>query len=66
LTFAPGTYNSGTPDNRITYTSVSNTTHNDFTIFAVKVVMYGTNTVDVPKFANLRVVALPASTVTPG
>lgn len=66
LTFAPGTYNSGIPDNRITYTSVSNTTHNDFTVFAVKVVMYGTNTVDVPKFANLRVVALPASTVTPG
>ena len=65
LTFAPGVYNSGTPDNRITYTSASNTTHNDFAVFAVKVVMFGTNTVDVPKFANFRVVALPASTVTP-
>lgn len=65
LTFAPGVYNSGTPDNRLSYTSASNTTHNDFAIFAVKVVMFGTNTVDVPKFANFRVVALPASTVTP-
>jgi len=65
LTFAPGEYNSGTPDNRLSYTSSSNTTHNDFAIFAVKVVMFGTNTVDVPKFANFRVVALPASTVTP-
>ena len=65
LTFAPGVYGSGTPDNKITYTSASNTTHNDFAIFAVKVVMFGTNTVDVPKFANFRVVALPASTVNP-
>jgi hypothetical protein len=66
LVFAPGTYNSGTPDNKITYTSASNTTHNDFTLFAIKVVMYGTNTVDVPSIANFRVVALPASTINAG
>ena len=66
LVFAPGTYGSGTPDNKITYTSASNTTHNDFGLFAIKVVMYGTNTVDVPSIANFRVVALPASTVNPG
>jgi hypothetical protein len=64
LVFAPGTYLSGTPDNKITYTSASNTTHNDFGLFAIKVVMYGTNTVDVPSISNFRVVALPASTVT--
>jgi hypothetical protein len=66
LVFAPGTYGSGTPDNKITYTSASNTTHNDFGLFAIKVVMFGTNTVDVPSIANFRVVALPASTVNPG
>jgi hypothetical protein len=66
LVFAPGTYNSGTPDNKITYTSASNSTHNDFTVFAIKVVMYGTNTVDVPSIANFRVVALPASTINAG
>jgi hypothetical protein len=66
LVFAPGTYNSGTPDNKITYTSASNSTHNDFTLFAIKVVMYGTNTVDVPSIANFRVVALPASTINAG
>ena len=64
LVFAPGTYGSGIPDNKITYTSASNTTHNDFAIFAIKVVMFGTNKVDVPSIANFRVVALPASTFT--
>jgi hypothetical protein len=59
LTFAPGTYGSGIPDNKISYVSASNTTHNDFAVFAVKVVMYGLSTVDVPKIANLRVIALP-------
>ena len=59
LTFAPGTYGSGIPDNKISYVSASNTTHNDFAVFAVKVIMYGLSTVDVPKIANLRVIALP-------
>jgi hypothetical protein len=59
LTFAPGTYGSGVPSNKISYVSASNTTHDDFAVFAVKVVMYGLSTVDVPKIANLRVIALP-------
>jgi hypothetical protein len=64
LTFAPGTYGSSTADNKISYTSASNTTHKDFATFAIKVVMYGTSTVDVPKISNLRAIALPASSDT--
>jgi hypothetical protein len=61
FTFAPGT--NGTADNHIEYTS-NGTTYRDFSIFAIKVVMFGTSTVDVPKFTNLRVVALPSATIT--
>jgi len=59
--FAPGT--KGTADNNIAYTS-NGSTYKDFAVFAIKVVMYGTTTVDVPKFTNLRVVALPSATIT--
>ena len=38
-------------------------TFKDFVTFAIKIVMYGTDKVDVPKFGNLRVIALPASSV---
>jgi hypothetical protein len=63
LTFAPGTYGSGNADNKISYQSSSGGFYKDFTTFAIKVVMYGSSTVDVPKFANLRIIALPASTI---
>ena len=63
LTFAPGVYGSGNADNKVNYQSASGGFYKDFTTFAVKVVMYGSSTVDVPKFANLRVIALPASTI---
>jgi hypothetical protein len=63
LTFAPGVYGSGNAENKISYQSASGGFYKDFTTFAVKVVMYGSSTVDVPKFANLRVIALPASTI---
>jgi hypothetical protein len=59
--FAPGT--KGVADNNIEYTS-NGTTYRDFAVFAIKVVMFGTTTVDVPKFSNLRVLALPSATVT--
>jgi hypothetical protein len=59
--FAPGT--KGIADNNISYTS-NGTTYKDFAVFAIKVVMYGTTTVDVPKFSNLRILALPSATVT--
>lgn len=56
LTFAPGTGN--VPDNYISYTSGS-TAFSDFRTFAIKVVLYGQSTVDVPRFKELRAIALP-------
>lgn len=63
LTFAPGAYGTGNADNKVSYQSASGGFYKDFTTFAVKVVMYGSSTVDVPQFANLRIIALPASTI---
>jgi len=57
LTFAPGT--DRTAVNTITYTT-GGTTYNSFRTFAIKVVMQGDDTVDVPKIRDLRVIALPA------
>lgn len=57
LTFAPGSDRTAT--NAVTYTA-DNTTYNSFKTFAIKVVMAGDNTVDVPKVRDLRVIALPA------
>ena len=62
--FAPGTQDSGVPANKIRYTSVSGTgPHKDFGVFQIKVVMYSSSTVSVPKFAQLRVIALPETTL---
>jgi hypothetical protein len=63
LTFAPGTYGSGIFDNKILYTSANGGQYKDFSLFAIKVVMFGTSFVDVPKISQLRVIALPASTL---
>ena len=57
LTFAPGI--SGVANNSVTYTT-SSSTFNTFKTFSIKVVMSGTDTVDVPKVRDLRVIALPA------
>jgi hypothetical protein len=58
LTFAPGT--AGVVTNQISYTnSVGTQTFTDFSTFAVKVVMSGQSTVDVPKIKDLRIIALP-------
>jgi hypothetical protein len=62
LTFAPGTYNSGLAQNKATYTK-NGVTYDKFMTFAVKVVMYGSSTVDVPKIRNLRVIALPSTNI---
>ena len=66
LTFAPGTYGSNKFDNKVLYTSANGGQYKDFSVFAIKVVMYGTSTVDVPKISQLRVIALPASTLEAG
>ena len=59
LTFAPGS--SSVANNSIVYTSGS-TAFNSFKTFAIKIVMSGTDTTDVPKIRDLRVIALPAGT----
>jgi hypothetical protein len=56
LTFAPGINN--VANNYINYTSGS-TSFSDFRTFAIKVVLYGQSTVDVPRFKELRAIALP-------
>ena len=57
LLFAPGI--SGVANNSVTYTTDSST-FNTFKTFSIKVVMTGTDTVDVPKVRDLRAIALPA------
>lgn len=61
--FAPGTYGSGIPNNRVRYTGANGVEYKDFMSFAIKIVMFGSSTVDVPQIAQLRVVALPEATV---
>jgi hypothetical protein len=62
--FAPGEQDSGIPANKIRYTSSSGTgPHKDFGMFQIKVVLYGASPVAVPKFTQLRVIALPETTL---
>ena len=58
LTFAPGA--SDIPDNTISYTNGSGSVFNTYRTFAIKIVMAGESTVDVPKVRDLRVIACPA------
>jgi hypothetical protein len=62
LTFAPGTFGSGLAANKTSYTK-NGTSYNDFMTFAIKIVMYGSSTVDIPKVRNLRVIALPPTAI---
>jgi hypothetical protein len=57
LVFAPGI--SGAANNSVTYTT-ANSSFNSFKTFAIKIVMSGTNTTDVPKVRDIRAIALPA------
>ena len=57
LSFAPGV--SGSANNSVGYTSGS-TAFNSFKTFAIKIVMSGTDTTDVPKVRDLRAIALPS------
>jgi hypothetical protein len=58
LTFAPGI--SGAANNSVTYTT-DTSSFNSFKTFAIKIVMSGTNTTDVPKVRDVRAIALPAA-----
>jgi len=55
--FAPGT--GGVANNSVGYTT-STTGFSTFRTFSIKVVMSGSNTVDVPKVRDLRAIAFPA------
>ena len=57
ISYAPGT--NSTANNAVSYTSAS-TGYNTFSTFAIKIVMTGTSTVDVPKVRDFRAIALPA------
>jgi hypothetical protein len=57
IAFAPGT--NGFANNAISYTSGS-TAYNSFRTFAIKIVMTGTSTTDVPKVRDFRGIAIPA------
>jgi hypothetical protein len=59
LSFAPGA--SGAANNTVSYTSGS-TAYNSFKTFAIKIVMSGSDTTDVPKVRDLRAIALPSGT----
>jgi len=58
LKFAPG--ENGVPDNSVSYVSDDGTSHSSFRTFAIKIVLSGTSTVNVPKVRDVRVIALPA------
>ena len=57
LTFAPGV--SGTANNNVVYTS-STASFNTFKTFAIKVVIASTDSTNVPKVRDLRVIAMPS------
>ena len=57
VVYAPGT--NGFANNSISYTSGS-TAFNSFRTFAIKIVLSGTDTTDVPKVRDFRAIALPA------
>ena len=57
IAFAPGV--NGTANNSVSYTTAS-TGYNTFRTFAIKIVLTGTSTVDVPKVRDFRAIALPA------
>lgn len=58
LVFAPGTNNRAS--DAIEYTSATSGKFYDFNSFAIKIVMTGTNTVDVPRIKDFRAIAMPA------
>jgi hypothetical protein len=57
ISYAPGV--NGTANNSVSYTSGS-TAYSNFRTFAIKIVLTGTSTVDVPKVRDFRAIALPA------
>jgi hypothetical protein len=57
ISYSPGV--NGTANNSVSYTSGS-TSFSNFRTFAIKIVLTGTSTTDVPKVRDFRAIALPA------
>ena len=57
IVFAPG--ENGVADNAISYTS-NGSFYDKFRTFAIKIVMAGTNSADVPKIRDMRAIAIPS------
>jgi len=57
ISYAPGV--NGTANNSVSYTSGS-TAFSNFRTFAIKIVLTGSSTTDVPKVRDFRAIALPA------
>jgi len=57
IAYAPGV--GGSANNSVNYTT-SSTAYNSFRTFAIKIVLTGTDTTDVPKVRDFRAIALPA------
>jgi hypothetical protein len=57
IIFAPG--ENGVADNAISYTS-NGSSYDKFRTFAIKIVMAGTNSADVPKIRDMRAIAIPS------
>jgi len=58
LSFAPGI--SGVANNSVSYTT-SSSSFNSFKTFAIKIVMSGSDTTNVPKVCDVRAIAFPAA-----
>jgi hypothetical protein len=59
---APGIYESNQANNNISYTSTTGQTYNEFSQFAIKIVMATNDNTVIPYLTNLRALALPPGT----
>ena len=59
LTFAPGINN--VANNSIVYNSTYSGQFNDFNSFSIKIVLSGTNTIDIPRLRDFRAIVIPAA-----
>jgi hypothetical protein len=58
--FAPGQNNQ--PSNQVSYTSTNGQTYNNFSQFAIKVVLATSDNTVIPFLADLRVLSVPSGT----
>jgi hypothetical protein len=59
---APGIYESNQANNNISYTSTTGQTYNEYSQFAIKIVLATNDNTVIPYLTNLRALALPPGT----